>query len=76
MAKTNVQNDTTTTITAEELIKNHGGVSKAIRALASIPEYQKTKDGQMVADMGKIAKALGKRFQHVRNVLTQPLKKS
>jgi hypothetical protein len=55
----------------EALIKEHGGVSKAIRALAANPEYQK--DGK--ADRGKIAKAVGKRYQHVRNVLTQEPKK-
>jgi hypothetical protein len=57
--------------TAAELIKEHGGVSKAIRALAAMPEYQK--DGKV--DRGAIAKALKKRYQHIRNVLTTEPKK-
>ena len=74
---TNVKTETNTTqvadaLKAAELIKEHGGVSKAIRALASSPEYQK--DGK--PNTGAIAKVLDKRYQHVRNVLTQPLKKS
>lgn len=42
-----------------------GGVSKTMRELAA--------QGYTT---GQIAKLLSKRYQHVRNVLTQPLKKS
>lgn len=59
--------------TPAELVARLGGVSKAIRALAADPEYQ-NEDG--TANRGKIAKAVDKRYQHVRNVLLQPLKKS
>jgi hypothetical protein len=48
---------------AAQFIKDSGGVSKAIRILA--------KDHTR----GEIAKKLGKRYQHVRNVLTTELKK-
>lgn len=73
MAKTNTQTkatETTETKSAADLIKEHGGVSKAIRALANDPSFQK--DGKV--DKGAIAKTLGKRYQHVRNVLVTPLK--
>lgn len=50
---------------AEAFIKEKGGVSKAIRFLDS--------EGM---ERGAIAKKLNKRYQHVRNVLNQPLKKS
>jgi hypothetical protein len=42
-----------------------GAVSKTIRALSA--------EGYTT---GQIAKLLGKRYQHVRNVLTEPVKKS
>lgn len=58
--------------TPEELIKEHGGVSKAIRFFAGQPEY--LKDGKV--DRGAIAKLLQKRYQHVRNVLTTEPKKA
>lgn len=49
---------------AAELIAEHGNKSNAIRAMSA---NGKTK--------GEIAKALGIRYQHVRNVLSQPLKR-
>ena len=49
---------------AAELIAEHGNKSNAIRAMSAAG---KTK--------GEIAKALGLRYQHVRNVLSQPLKR-
>jgi hypothetical protein len=49
---------------AVELIKEHGGVSKAIRHF----------DSQGMS-RGDIAKVLNKRYQHVRNVLITPIKK-
>ena len=45
-----------------DLIEEYGSISGAIRYLAS-EEY----------DVGAIAKFMGKRYQHVRNVLQQPL---
>lgn len=51
--------------TPAELIAQYGNVSKAIRGLS---EKGLTK--------GQIAKALNKRYQHVRNVLITPVKKS
>ena len=50
--------------TAAELIAQYGNKSKAIRALNG--EGHKT---------GEIAKMLGIRYQHVRNVLVTPVKK-
>lgn len=50
---------------AAAYIKECGGVSQAIRKLDA--EGMKR---------GDIAKKLNKRYQHVRNVLIQPLKKS
>jgi hypothetical protein len=47
------------------LIEKHGSVSAAIRFLNSENHTR-----------GQIAKILNKRFQHVRNVLITPLKKS
>lgn len=47
----------------EAIIAKHGNKSKAIRALAA--EGMKT---------GDIAKKLGLRYQHVRNVLITPVK--
>lgn len=69
MAKVNNVASVETTVTEvpfdrEQYIKDQGGVSKAIRQLA--------KDGK---SRGEIAKLLDKRYQHVRNVLIQPLKK-
>ncbi len=58
-------------LTSEEIFNQfggemtRGGVSKAIRGLSS--------EGYST---GAIAKMLNKRYQHVRNVLTQPLKKT
>jgi len=49
----------------DAFIKMHGGVSKAIRALDA--EGKKR---------GEIAKLLDKRYQHVRNVLITPVKKT
>lgn len=49
-------------MTAIELTTHFGGTSKAIRGL--------DKAG---FDRGAIAKMLGKRYQHVRNVLITPL---
>lgn len=48
-----------------EFIAESGGVSKAIRIL--------TERG---FSRGEVAKMLGKRYQHVRNVLITPVKKS
>ena len=53
-----------TAFDAAAYIKECGGVSAAIRKLDA--EGMKR---------GAIAKRLNKRYQHVRNVLTQPLKK-
>lgn len=50
---------------AEELIKTHGTKSAVIRYLAS-----------QDVSRGDISRILNIRYQHVRNVLTQPLKKS
>lgn len=50
---------------AESYIKDQGSVSKAIRTLF---------DAGLTR--GQIAKALNKRYQHVRNVLITPLKKT
>jgi len=50
---------------ADSHIKTHGGVSKAIRALIA---------GGM--SKGDVARTLGKRYQHVRNVLNAPIKKA
>lgn len=58
-------------MTSEEIFNqfggelSRGGVSKTMRGLAA--------EGYST---GAIAKMLGKRYQHVRNVLTQPLKKA
>lgn len=49
---------------AEAYIKECGSVSAAIRKL--------TAEGKK---RGEVAKLLNKRYQHVRNVLTTPLKK-
>jgi hypothetical protein len=51
--------------TTEDLITKYGNKSKAIRGLHA-EGYEK----------GDIARALDIRYQHVRNVLSQPLKKS
>lgn len=48
---------------SEAIIKEYGGVSKAIRALHA--------EG---LKRGAIAKRLNKRYQHVRNVLITPVK--
>jgi hypothetical protein len=48
---------------AAELTTKHGSTSGAIRALAA--------EGK---SRGEIAKLLGKRYQHVRNVLITPVK--
>lgn len=50
---------------ADKLIIDHQTVSGAIRFLDS-----------KGIERGKIAKILGRRYQHVRNVLITPLKKS
>lgn len=50
---------------AAKAIEEHGGVSKAIRALTA-KEYSR----------GEVAKMLNKRYQHVRNVLITPIKKA
>lgn len=50
---------------AKEYIEAHGGISKAIRALAA--------EGHKY---GPISKMLGKRYQHVRNVMITPVGKS
>jgi predicted ArsR family transcriptional regulator len=49
---------------AEELLKVHSTKSAVIRYLAS-----------QGVSRGDIARILGIRYQHVRNVLTQPLKR-
>lgn len=49
----------------QEFITTNGGVSKSIRIL--------TEKG---FSRGQVAKMLGKRYQHVRNVLITPVKKS
>jgi predicted ArsR family transcriptional regulator len=49
---------------AEELLKQHGTKSAVIRYLAS-----------QGVSRGDISRILGIRYQHVRNVLTQPLKR-
>lgn len=51
--------------TTEELIAKYGNKSKAIRGLYA-EGYEK----------GDISRALDIRYQHVRNVLLNPLKKS
>lgn len=53
------------TFDADAYIKEKGGVSNAIRQLAS--------EGMA---RGAIAKRLNKRYQHVRNVLITPVKKT
>jgi hypothetical protein len=63
MSKTNKVNQEET-FNAEQFITDKGGVSKAIRFLHG--------EGKSRSD---IAKMLGKRYQHVRNVLNTPLKK-
>lgn len=50
---------------AVQYIKDAGGVSKAIRSLTDL-NYSR----------GEVAKMLNKRYQHVRNVLITPIKKS
>jgi hypothetical protein len=50
---------------ATKAIEEHGGVSKAIRALTA-KEFSR----------GEVAKMLNKRYQHVRNVLITPIKKA
>jgi hypothetical protein len=50
---------------SEQFIKDSGGVSKAIRIL--------TADNW---PRGVVAKMLNKRYQHVRNVLITPVKKT
>lgn len=49
---------------AKEVIEAHGGISKAMRALAA--------EGHKY---GAISKILNKRYQHVRNVLITPVGK-
>jgi hypothetical protein len=51
--------------TGAQTVVRYGGISNAIRAM-SAEGYPK----------GQIAKHLGKRFQHVRNVLARPLKRT
>lgn len=48
----------------EAAVKEHGSISAVIRHLAKTHKR------------GEIAKMTGKRYQHVRNVLIQPLKKA
>lgn len=50
------------TLTAGDLIAHFGGISKTIRALNDLGWSR-----------GEIAKAIGKKYQHVRNVLITPL---
>lgn len=50
---------------AEQYIKDAGGVSKAIRLLTDAGHKR-----------GAVAKMLNKRYQHVRNVLITPIKKT
>lgn len=64
-------NKVETTFDGAAYIKECGSVSAAVRKLAA--EHKKA-DGK--PDTGKIAKMLGKRFQHVRNVLVTPIKKA
>jgi hypothetical protein len=64
-AQTDEQKKAAQTATLNELLAKHKTVSGVIRALAA--EGKKT---------GDIAKLIGKRYQHVRNVLKQPLKKA
>jgi hypothetical protein len=52
------------TESAAELTKKYGGTSNAIRAM--------TAEGFTT---GQIARALGKLYQHVRNVKSKPLKR-
>lgn len=56
---------TTTNPSPQQLIQQHGSKSNAIRYLAS-QNYTRS----------QIAKALGIRYQHVRNVLITPIKKA
>jgi len=49
----------------DQVLASHSTTSARIRALDAMG-YKR----------GAIASALGKRYQHVRNVLTQPLKKA
>lgn len=49
---------------AKAIIEEHGGISKAMRALAA--------EGHKY---GAISKILNKRYQHVRNVLITPVGK-
>lgn len=49
----------------QEFITAQGGVSKAIRVLT-----------EKNFSRGEVAKMLGKRYQHVRNVLITPVKKT
>lgn len=50
--------------TAEDLIKEYGNKSNAIRAMSAAG-----------LKAGPISKALGIRYQHARNVMAQPLKR-
>lgn len=61
----NTTTEATVTFDATTFIKDAGGVSKAIRRLHA--EGKKR---------GEIAKLLGKRYQHVRNVLITPVKQA
>lgn len=49
---------------AKEAISQYGSVSAAIRALCA------------THTRGEVAKMLGKRYQHVRNVMITPIKKA
>lgn len=50
---------------AAKFIEEHGGISKAMRALSAAGHKP-----------GPISKMLNKRYQHVRNVLITPVGKS
>ncbi len=64
-AEINREATSATTLSAAELIAKFGSVSGAIRGLAA--------EGK---SRGDIAKMLNKRYQHVRNVLITPVKKT
>ncbi len=61
----NTTTKTTTTWNVEELMNTHKTKSAVIRYLSS-----------QGVSRGDISRILNIRYQHVRNVLTQPLKKS
>jgi hypothetical protein len=81
MTKQNTVTTETAAVVAYDVKKGYVDLktkSALIRHMATLPEFQKT-DGK--PDAGKINKAINAAeikmiYQHVRNVLTKPLKKA